>query len=54
VVRIYLRVADLEAATRAAVQSGAKVLLESMDLPGRGRITIFELGGVQHGLWQVD
>ena len=54
VVRPYVRVADLEAATREAERSGAKVLLESMDLAGWGRITIVELGGIQQGLWQVD
>jgi len=53
VVRIYLRVADLDAATQAAKRSGATFLLEAMDLAGWGRISIYELGGIQHGLWQV-
>ena len=54
VVRPYVRVADLEAATRNAERSGATILLESMDLAGWGRISIVELGGIQQGLWQVD
>jgi hypothetical protein len=53
VVRPYFRVPDLEAATRTAEQSGAMVLLESMELPGWGRISIVEVGGLQQGLWQV-
>lgn len=53
VVRTYLRVANLEASTRLAEQSGARVLLESMELPGWGRISIVEIGGLQQGLWQV-
>ncbi|MDE3245626.1 MAG: hydroxylase [Acidobacteriota bacterium] len=53
VVRAYFRVADLETATREAERWGAKILLESMDLPGWGRISIYELGGLQQGLWQV-
>ncbi len=51
VVRTYLWVSDLEAATRAAEGAGATILLEGMDLAGWGRITIFEFGGVQQGLW---
>jgi predicted enzyme related to lactoylglutathione lyase len=46
-------VADLGAATREAARLGACILLEDMDLPGWGRITIFELGGIQQGLWEV-
>jgi hypothetical protein len=53
VMRTYLRVADLDAATQAAAESGATVLLESMDLPGWGRISIVEIGSLQQGFWQV-
>jgi uncharacterized protein len=53
-VRTYIRVMDLEAVTREAERSGARVLLESMDLAGWGRISICEFGGVQQGLWQVS
>ena len=53
VVRTYIRVADLETSTREAGRMGAKILLESMDLPGWGKISIVEFGGVQQGLWQV-
>jgi hypothetical protein len=54
VVRAYLRVPDLAAATQGAKASGATILLEAMDLAGWGSITIYEIGGIQHGLWQVQ
>ncbi|HJV91506.1 MAG TPA: hypothetical protein VJ623_14445 [Holophagaceae bacterium] len=53
VVRPYVRVADLDAATAEAVRAGATLILAAMELPGWGRITIVELGGIQQGLWQV-
>lgn len=53
VVRNYIRVANLDAATQTAKRLGAAILLEGMDLAGWGRITIYELGGIQHGLWQL-
>lgn len=53
IVRTYLRVADLEAATREAARLGARVLLDHMEIPGWGMISIYEFGGIQQGLWQV-
>lgn len=53
VVRTYLRVADIRAATQEASRLGAKVLLDYMEIPGWGKISIFEIGGIQQGLWQV-
>lgn len=52
-VRVYVRVRDLNAAVSAAADAGGEVLLASMDLPGHGRIAIHRLGGIEHGLWQV-
>ena len=54
VVRMYIRVTNLDAATKEAKRLGATILLESMDLAGWGKISIYELGGIQHGLWQVQ
>ena len=54
VVRAYMRVTNLDAATQEAGRSGATILLESMDLAGWGKISIYEIGGLQHGLWQVQ
>lgn len=53
VVRTYLRVADIVAATQNAERLGATLLLDFMDIPGWGKISIFEIGGIQQGLWQV-
>jgi len=53
VVRTYIRVANLDTATKEAKDLGATILLESMDLAGWGKISIYEFGGIQHGLWQV-
>lgn len=51
--RSYLRVPDLGGATREAVRLGAKLLLDQMELPGWGQIAIYEIGGLQQGIWQV-
>ena len=54
VVRTYLRVTDLEKSVQRAAQAGANILLENMNLAGYGVIAIYEMGGVEQGLWQVD
>lgn len=53
IVRTYLRVADLDAAVKRAAELGATIALESMEIPGRGKIAIYFLGGIEQGLWQV-
>jgi predicted enzyme related to lactoylglutathione lyase len=53
IVRTYLRVADIDTAVKRAAQLGATVALEPMAIPGRGRVAIYFLGGIQQGLWQV-
>jgi hypothetical protein len=53
IVRTYLRVPDLAAAVEKATELGATMAIESMEIPGRGKIAIFFLGGVQQGLWEV-
>lgn len=52
--RTYLRVDDLDQAVKNAAGSGASILLDKMELPGHGIIAIYEIGGVEQGLWQVD
>jgi predicted enzyme related to lactoylglutathione lyase len=54
VVRTYIRVPDPNAAEKEANRIGATILLESMDLAGWGKISTYEFGGIQHGLWQVQ
>lgn len=53
VVRPYFRVTDIEQAVEVAESAGAKIALPPSEVPGRGRIAIYFLGGNQHGLWQV-
>ena len=54
VVRTYLRVADVRAAVADAKRHGAEIMLEHMDIPGRGQIAIFGIGGIEQGVWQVS
>ncbi len=54
IMKAYYRVADLDVAVREVAGLGARILLESMLLEGWGKIAIFEMGGIQQGLWQVD
>ncbi|MFT6042533.1 MAG: putative enzyme related to lactoylglutathione lyase, partial [Gammaproteobacteria bacterium] len=53
-VRTYLRVADIRAAVADAKRLGAEVMLEHMEIPGRGQIAIFGIGGIEQGVWQVS
>lgn len=53
VVRPYMRVDDLEAAVAAAVGTGAKVAIRSMQVGRHGRCAIVIRGGIEAGLWQV-
>jgi predicted enzyme related to lactoylglutathione lyase len=53
IIRMYLRVLDLEASVQKVTQQGAKILLEPMKIPGHGTIAIYEMGGIEKGLWQV-
>ena len=32
---------------------GAELILSCMELPGRGRVTVYKLGGVEHGMWET-
>ena len=52
-VRTYLRVTDIEAAVREAVESGAELAVEPMEIPGHGTIAICLFGGIQQGVWQL-
>lgn len=52
VVRPYIMVDDLAAAVEAARAAGAQIAIPAMEIPGRGTIAIYILGGIEHGLWQ--
>lgn len=53
IVRIYLRVADVHAATAKAEAAGATILLPPMEIPGRGQFAIYQQSGIQQGIWQT-
>lgn len=52
-VRMYVRVDDIKTAVQGITTMGATVLLDHMEIPGKGIIAIYEHGGIQHGLWQI-
>jgi predicted enzyme related to lactoylglutathione lyase len=53
IMRMYLHVSDIEASVEKVTQEGAKMLLERTEIPGHGIIAIYEIGGIEKGLWQV-
>jgi predicted enzyme related to lactoylglutathione lyase len=54
VVRPYVLVDDIEAAVKAAEKAGATVAMPPMEIPGgQGTFSIYILGGIEHGLWQL-
>lgn len=53
VVRPYLLVDDVAAATEAAEAAGGEIMLPPTEIHGRGRFSIYAHGGIQHGLWQL-
>ena len=53
VVRPYILVDDIDAATKAAEVAGGEIALPPMEIPDRGKFSIYIQGGIQHGLWQL-
>lgn len=53
VVRPYVLVDDINAAVKAAVDLGAEVAIPPLEIPGHGTFSIYILGGIEHGLWQL-
>ena len=53
VVRPYVLVDDIEAATKAAEEAGAMIAHPPLEIPGQGTFAIYIHGGIHHGLWQV-
>ncbi|MCU7555324.1 hydroxylase [Alteromonas sp. ASW11-19] len=52
VVRPYWRVTDIEQAVADLQSHGATLALPPTELPGKGHIAIYLLGGNEHGVWQ--
>lgn len=53
VVRPYLLVDDIDAAAKAAVESGGEIAHPPLEIPGQGKFAIYIQGGIHHALWQV-
>ena len=53
VVRPYLRVDDVESATKTAQGAGGELAVPPTEIPGHGRFSIYFQGGNQYGLWQL-
>ena len=53
VVRPYVLVEDIEAATEAIQALGGEIAHPPMEIPGQGKFAIYIQGGIHHGLWQV-
>ena len=53
VTRPYFLVEDVEAETQKASATGAEIAHPPMEIPGLGKFSIFMLGGIQQGFWQV-
>ncbi len=54
VVRPYVLVDDIEAAVKAAEAAGAQTAMLPTRIPGHGTFAIYVLGGIDHGLWQLE
>jgi predicted enzyme related to lactoylglutathione lyase len=53
VVRPYVLVDDIEAATEAATAAGAEIAHPPMEIPGHGKFAIIIQGSIHHGLWEL-
>lgn len=53
VVRPYLLVEDIEAAVKAAERAGGIIAMPPTKIPGQGTFSIYLLGGIEHGLWEL-
>lgn len=53
VTRSYVRVTDIEQRVKEAEEMGGFIALDLMEMPGgMGRIAIYFLGGIEHGMWE--
>jgi len=53
IVRPYVLVDDIEAATKAAEAAGGEFAIRSTEIPGHGKFAIYFLAGTQFGLWET-
>ncbi len=53
VIRPYFLVSDIDAAIDLTLTMGAILLHPALEIPDLGQFAIYELGGIQYGLWQL-
>ena len=53
IVRPYILVKDIEAASATAEAAGAEFAMKATEVPGHGKFAIYFLGGIQYGLWEL-
>ena len=53
IVRPYVLVEDIKAATSAAEEAGGEFAMRATQLPGHGTFAIYFLAGTQFGLWEM-
>ena len=52
VVRPYMLVENIEAASAKAEAAGGEFAMRATEIPGEGKFAIYFLGGIEHGLWE--
>ena len=53
VVRPYWLVEDIEKAVNLVKAQGAEIAIPPLEIPGKGTFSIYILGSIDHGLWQL-
>jgi len=53
VVRPYVLVDDIQAAVKAVKAAGAEVLMPPTEIPGQGTFSIYYLGKIEPGPWEL-
>ncbi|MGD1916552.1 MAG: VOC family protein [Phycisphaerales bacterium] len=51
-VRPYVLVEDIQTALKQAEAAGGTTMVPAMQIPGQGTIALYNLGSIEHGLWQ--
>ncbi|MGF1753656.1 hydroxylase [Vibrio makurazakiensis] len=53
VVRPYWLVDDIEDAVLKVKAQGAEIAVPPMEIPGKGKFSIYILGSIEHGFWEL-
>ena len=53
IIRPYWLVEDIEKAIDEVKAQGAEIAVPPLEIPGKGTFSIYILGSINHGLWQL-